>query len=639
MLTVNPRQYLSQQDPEISPYKNSDSYLAEEKRVIRQLLEALLFEHLCDYSYHDGFFYFTLGRHFYRASGRISGFSRIRINAEEMFFSQRDEMHVDTKFQAQWIKDKSQSIDWQPITLNALIEDLPASVAVKKKLAIELEQTVKLCQWNNEHLNRHISRRELTYTQLESAIDEGHPYHPCFKARTGFSELDHKLYGPEFGNNFQLHWLAIRRCYLKRRFNSVNEKIFWETELGEQCYQQLNTKVKNLTSDSAAFSLMPIHPWQWKYLKDKLETAIADGQVFYLGEAGDQYQASISIRTLLNISHPEKANIKLPLNIINTSSLRTIESHTICTAPAISNWLIQILESDNYLKQNMILLAEYAGIRPTNDGTEHQAWIENLDGQLGVIFRQSLLSYCDEKNVIPFVALSIIEQDDSPFIEPWIAEYGCHSWLENLLEKVVIPIWHLLVHHGIAIEAHGQNILLQHKDGWPEKVIVRDFHESMEYVQNYLAQPELAPTFTDFEEEYSFGGPNQYYWMESVEALRELLVDTLLVFNLSDLAVLLEDYYQFPESEFWKSVYQSFRNYQQSNLTDQKRIAQIDLFQPEIKTESLLDKKFRGNRETEFHHQIRNPLADAALHDAQKETSKTSISVPAVPGKSYAYNK
>ncbi|WP_444942867.1 IucA/IucC family protein [Microbulbifer sp. ZKSA006] len=639
MLTANPPQNSSPKGQEFSPSKKSALRLAGENRVIRQLLEALLFERLCDYSYYDNFFYFILGESYYRALGRISGFSRVRINANEMFVAQRKNNHVDTKPQTLQINESYQDSDWQPITLKTLIEDLPVSAVAKQQLTVELEQTVKLCQWNNKHLNRYKSRRELTYTQLESAIDEGHSYHPCFKSRTGFSELDHKLYGPEFGNRFQLHWLAIRRRYLKHSFNSTNEKTFWEAELGEQCYQQLNTKINNITSDNTDFSLIPIHPWQWKHLQDKLESAISDEQVLYLGEAGDQYQASISIRTLLNISHPEKANIKLPLSIINTSSLRTIESHTICTAPAISNWLASIWDSDNYLKKNMILLAEYAGIRPANDGSKSQAWIEDLDSQLGVIFRQSLHLYCEDKNVIPFVALSLIEQDGNPFIEPWIAEHGCHNWLEQLLEKTIIPIWHLLVHHGIAIEAHGQNILLQHKDGWPEKVIVRDFHESMEFTYNYLAQPDLAPIFADIEEEYRFGAANQYYWMESIEALRELLVDTLLVFNLCDLAVLLEDYYQYSEVDFWKSAYLTFKKYQQSGLTAQQRIAQVDLFQPEIKTESLLDKKIRGNRQTEFHHPIRNSLADAALHDSNKETPKTLMSAPAAPEKPYAYNK
>ena len=622
---LNPSQRTAQHTTQnIAPFETSEDHLVAERRVIRQLLEALLFEQLCEFTYQAGYFCFFLGKSYYRLAGRVSGFSRIRIDTDKMFFIQekkpREKAQLKTLEQEKIHQEKiCQESIWQPVTLAQIVCDLPASQAVKQQLTMELEQTIKLCHWNSQHLTRLNSRRQLTYSQLESAIDEGHPYHPCFKARTGFSEQDHKLYGPENGNQFQLHWLAVRRCYLKRRFNSVTEKVFWQTELGEENYQKLCLKLTQLTDDSTAFSLMPIHPWQWKNLQAKLTQAIAEQQVFYLGEAGDKYKASISVRTLLNVSYPEKANIKLPLNIINTSSLRTIESHTICSAPIISDWLTLLLNSDKYLQEKAVFLTEYAGLRPANDDAKSQPWVEELDGQLGVIFRQSLTLYCDEESAIPFVALGLIEQDGNPFIDPWVKKYGCESWLSQLVETVVIPIWHLLVHHGIAIEAHGQNILLQHEQGWPEKVIVRDFHESLEYVHDYLAQPELAPIFSELEEEYSSGKTNQYYWMTNVEALRELLVDTLFVFNLTDLAVLLEEHYEYPEESFWQLVFESFSRYQASGITSQDRISEIDIFQPNIKTESLLDKKFRGNRETEFHHQIENPLARSVRQDALRK--------------------
>jgi len=562
-----------------------------EQRVIRQLIEALLFESICSYNYRAGHFYFTLAGFQYRVNGKISGFSRIRLNAHAMqFFTEET---------------------WQPIVLSTLLKHLPVSLQVKQKLTTELNQTIKLCQWNDKNLTRPSSRRTLPYSQLESALDEGHPYHPCFKARTGFNENDHQTYGPESANLFQLHWLAVRRCNLKRRFNSVPEHIFWQQELGDAVYQQLQKILVKQTDDCSAFSLMPIHPWQWDNLKENLVTAMTKKELYYLGAAGDFYQASISVRTLLNISNPEKANIKLPLNVVNTSSLRTIESHSICTAPILSQWLNELKKSDPYLQKNMILLSEYAGIRIVNDGVKTLPWIDILDGHFGVIFRESLTQYCAEDTVVPYVALTVIEQDNKPFIDPWIKQHGCESWLKQLIKQTVIPVWHLLVHHGIAVEAHGQNMLLQHRDGWPEKVILRDFHESLEYVHDYLAKPNLAPIFGELEDCYNTAKPNQYYWMSGVEGLRELFVDTLFVFNLADLSVLLEEHYQFEEQYFWQLIYQCFEHYQDSGITAKKRIVQLDIFQSSIQTESLLKKKLTSDELSEFHHSVDNPIAAA----------------------------
>ena len=155
---------------------------AEEKRVIRQLLEALLFEQICEFTYRAGYFRFFLSNSYYRVAGKVSGFSRIRIDADRMFFidekKPQDNPQPKTLQQEKTRQEKvHQNITWRPLTLHKLITDLPTSHSVRQQLTVELEQTIKLCHWNNQHLTRLESRRQLTYNQLESAIDEGHPYH------------------------------------------------------------------------------------------------------------------------------------------------------------------------------------------------------------------------------------------------------------------------------------------------------------------------------------------------------------------------------------------------------------------------------------------------------------------------------
>jgi len=572
----------------VSEYTNEQTETPE-NRVIRQLVEALLFEQICPYDYQNGYFYFNLNQTDYKTKGKITGFSRIRLESKHLYTRRGN--------------------NWHHIHLAELVDNLPASQKVKNRLISELKQTVSLCRWNHQYLTRLNSRRELSYVELESAIDEGHPYHPCFKARTGFNTNDHQKYGPEAANCFQLHWLAVRRCYLKRSFASSSDHAFWQQELEQNSFVQLHTVLAKQTHEPSAFALLPVHPWQWLNIKPKLAAAIQNQQVFYLGAAGDYYQASISVRTLLNVIHPGKANIKLPLNMVNTSSLRTIENHSICTAPALSNWLETLWQSDPFLQEYMILLPEYAGISLANDGNEFQPWVDELADQLGVIFRQSIHRHTD-KCTLPFVALTAIEQDKKPFIDPWIQSYGCQKWLKHLIKISVIPIWHLLVKHGIALEAHAQNLLIEHQQGWPQKVILRDFHESLEYVPDFLAEPDLAPVFSELNTCYQSAKPDQYYWMSSVEALRELFVDTLFVFNLADLAVLLEMHYQFPEQQFWQLIFQAFQDYQRAGLTGTARLQKINIFKSDIQTESLLKKKFSEKSSAEFHHAIQNPLAD-----------------------------
>src|SRR5690606_32986241 len=117
-------------------------------------------------------------------------------------------------------------------------------------------------------------------------------------------------------------------------------------------------------------------------------------------------------------------------------------------------------------------------------------------------------------------ALLVTEQDGQPFIAHWVQQFGLRRWLTQLFKTSVLPIWHLLIHHGIAIEAHAQNLILLHRHGWPSRIAARDFHESIEYVDDFLLSHEGKPDFTTLDVCYQQAPNDQYYWMEEVEALR-----------------------------------------------------------------------------------------------------------------------
>jgi siderophore synthetase component len=585
-----------------------------EQRICRQLLEALLFEQIISHRFENNTFIFIMNHVEYQARGSITSFGRIRLIADSMYCFLNSQ--------------KTQ------LTLTQLIADLPTHDAMKHKLSHELKQTLQLCQWNQQHLPKYDSRRALSYIELESALIEGHSYHPCFKARTGFSIEDHVLYGPEFGNHFQLHWLAVNKHVLQQSLPKDN-RIFWLEELGTATLTELELRLlHNLqpTSQYAAhFNFLPIHPWQWQSIGTSLlGELIQQKTIIHLGAAGDFYQASLSVRTLINVSQPQKANIKLPMNMVNTSSLRTIEPHSVCSAPKISQWLNALISQDAFLqnssdknssvqnKQRFEILEEYAGIVLDEDKAKHGLsdpdWLNKIEGQLSVIFRQSLPTKISaEFTAIPFPIVISREHDRTLFIDPWLEHYGIEAWVNRLIEVVVIPVWHLLVHHGIALEAHAQNTVLLHKDGWPEKVVLRDFHESLEYQKDYLSQPELAPDFARLHPDYcdTSGQPapdNMYYWMDSVEALRELVVDTLFVFNLTELSYLLSKEYKFSETAFWHIVDSQLKVYAEAGHTDPTRIAAIPLDTTLIQTESLIKKKISDQRAGEYRHTIPNAI-------------------------------
>ncbi|MGL4521426.1 MAG: IucA/IucC family protein, partial [Bacilli bacterium] len=78
------------------------------------------------------------------------------------------------------------------------------------KSVLFLHSTFEVLKWN-EGLNRvyEKKRRTMNFYEIEQCLYEGHFYHPYFKARLQFSEHDHYRYSPERRQYFQMEWLAI----------------------------------------------------------------------------------------------------------------------------------------------------------------------------------------------------------------------------------------------------------------------------------------------------------------------------------------------------------------------------------------------------------------------------------------------
>lgn len=555
-----------------------------DERVVRQLIEAALYEGLVDAAVTgDGAqlaFTWSHGGRQFRCAGVKGAFGRIRLAAGSVECESRDGA-------------------WQTATLDELVASLPASVEDKRRLLGELLSTVAHCSWNDRNL-RQGSRRDLGFAALEGALQEGHAYHPCFKARTGFSESDNRDFGPEAGNSFQLAWLLVKRSEVSQRLPG-EESTFWRDELGAETFAAIDRRRAELGVTWDDFALLPLHPWQWQSLKDTLMAPwLADGTAHFAGFLGDRYVASQSIRTLINADRPDAANVKLSMNMRNSSSLRTIEPHSVCTAPVISRWLGEMVASDPLFKTTypLVVLDEYAGIIAGRDGP--------LAGQLAAIWRRSVTStLADGEQAVPFNALMATEHDGRPFIDDWVRRHGFRNWLGQLLQIAVLPVWHLLVGHGIATEAHGQNMVLVHRNGWPVKLVLRDFHDSLEYVHDFLREPSQVPDFLALDPAYRDASPDQYYWMEDVETLGELVTDALFVFNLAEISHLLQTFYGLREADFWKAVRRMLADYAATHGLGARQ-DQLGLARPTLTAEALLARKLNTGRSS---HTVPNPLS------------------------------
>lgn len=558
------------------------------ERVVRQFAEALLFERLVDAASatlandETRFAWQGAGAEF-RARGIVAGFGRIRLSPGS-------------------VEVRRSGADWEQADIAALCAAVPGEHGDRATLRSEIERTAALCRWNSDHLPPR-SRRELGFADLDAAIGEGHPYHPCFKARSGFSVADHEAYGPECGRGFRLHWLAVDLSLLHRDLPAGGRE-FLSAEIGPENTAFLFARCADRGLDARACGLVPVHPWQSARLRDDLAPLVTAGLVHPLGEAGPLYRASQSVRSLTRADGIAGSAIKLPMDMVNTTTLRTFDPHCVVTAPAISGWLAGIVDSDRVFaaRHRLAIMREHAAVVVDRDGP--------LGGRIGAIWRTGI----DEmlapgEAAVPLNALMNREHDGRPFVDDWIARWGLRPWIARLIEVAVLPVWHLLLAHGIATEAHGQNMILVHRHGWPERLILRDFHDSVEYVPDFLAAPERVPDLAAIDPVFGDAAPGRFYRMGEVGALRDLVVDCLFVYNLSEIAHLLAVAYGHDERQFWASVGASIRAHCAEHGLD-RRLAQLDPFRDRIQTESLLSRKLKPARDCE--HAVANALAMTA---------------------------
>ncbi|MFC0215810.1 IucA/IucC family protein [Paenibacillus chartarius] len=451
---------------------------------------------------------------------------------------------------------------------------------------------------------------ERSYDALEGNVMDGHPYHPSYKSRIGFSLSDNEAYGPEFKPALKLIWLAVPAQDSEQAVSdSLCGSEFMQAELGAEVLAGFAAKLREAGKRPDDYRFVPVHPWQWRESTVRVfYRQLADGRMIVLGEGADEYRPQQSIRTLANISRRERAYVKLPMNLINTSTKRTLAKHTILNAPLISDWLARLIEQDEEaVRMDFVLLREVAGV-----AFDHEAMPEPdrqaAYGTLGAIWRESLHGYLRSgEEAAPFNALCHVERTGKPFIDPWIRQVGLEAWTRKLLLCSIEPLLHLLFAHGVALESHAQNMVLIHRDGSPVRVAFKDFHDGIRFSRAHLTAPDACPALHSLPSYHARVNPNSFIETDEAEGVRDFVHDAFFFINLSELCFFLEEHYGLPEERFWGIAAEIIHGYQSSHPQHEARFRAFDLFTETIRVEQLTSRRLFGDAEVRL-QAAPNPL-------------------------------
>ncbi|MBX9399297.1 IucA/IucC family siderophore biosynthesis protein [Streptomyces sp. TRM72054] len=427
------------------------------------------------------------------------------------------------------------------------------------------------------------------FQAIEAGMTEGHPCFVANNGRLGFGIHEYLSYAPETASPVRLVWLAAHRS--RAAFTAgvgIEYESFLRDELGAETVERFHRHLTDRGLDPADYLLIPVHPWQWwNKLTVTFAAEVARNHLVCLGEGDDEYLAQQSIRTFFNSTHPEKHYVKTALSVLNMGFMRGLSAAYMEATPAINDWLAQLIENDPVLKSTgLSIIRERAAV-----GYRHLEYEKATDRyspyrkMLAALWRESpVASLQDGESLATMASLLHVDHEGRGFAGALIEQSGLapKEWLRRYLRAYFTPLLHSFYAYDLVFMPHGENVILVLKDGVVERAIYKDIAEEIAVMDPDAVLP---PT---------------------VERLRvDVPEDTKLLSIFTDvfdcffrfLAAHLATEGILAEDDFWRTVADVTREYQESMPELADKFRQYDMFAPEFALSCLNRLQLRNNKQ------------------------------------------
>ncbi|WP_326787604.1 IucA/IucC family protein [Streptomyces sp. NBC_00151] len=427
------------------------------------------------------------------------------------------------------------------------------------------------------------------FQAIETGMTEGHPCFVANNGRLGFGVHDYLAYAPETASPVRLVWLAAHRS--RAAFTAgvgITYESFVRDELGAETVERFDGILRERGLDPEDYLLIPVHPWQWwNKLSVTFAAEVAQRRLVCLGEGDDEYLAQQSIRTFFNTTSPEKHYVKTALSVLNMGFMRGLSAAYMEATPAINDWLAQLVENDPVLKSTgLSIIRERAAVGYRH--LEYEAATDRYSPyrkMLAALWRESPVPSLQEgESLATMASLVHVDHEGASFAAALIERSGLTpvEWLRGYLRAYLTPLLHSFYAYDLVYMPHGENVILVLKDGAVRRAVYKDIAEEIAVMD---PQAVLPP---------------------AVERIRvEVPEDTKLLSVFTDvfdcffrfLAAQLADEGVLGEEDFWRTVAESVRAYQEATPELEDKFRQYDLFAPEFALSCLNRLQLRDNRQ------------------------------------------
>ncbi|MFI1923772.1 IucA/IucC family protein [Streptomyces sp. NPDC020377] len=427
------------------------------------------------------------------------------------------------------------------------------------------------------------------FQAIETGMTEGHPCFVANNGRLGFGIHEYLSYAPETANPVRLVWLAAHRS--RAAFTAgvgIAYESFVREELGEKTVERFDAVLREQDRDPGDYLLIPVHPWQWwNKLTVTFAAEIARGNLVCLGEGDDEYLAQQSIRTFFNSSHPEKHYVKTALSVLNMGFMRGLSAAYMEATPAINDWLAQLIDNDPVLRATgLSIIRERAAVGYRH--LEYEAATDRYSPyrkMLAALWRESPVpTLRDGESLATMASLVHVDHEGRSVAGALIEQSGLTptQWLRGYLQAYYTPLLHSFYAYDLVFMPHGENTILVLKDGAVQRAIYKDIAEEIAVMDpDAVLPPEVRRIRVEVPED------------KKLLSVFTDVFDCFFRFLAAGLATegILE------EDDFWRTVAEVTRAYQEANPELADRFRQYDLFAPEFALSCLNRLQLRNNKQ------------------------------------------
>ncbi|MFC4766598.1 IucA/IucC family protein [Effusibacillus consociatus] len=389
----------------------------------------------------------------------------------------------------------------------------------------------------------------LPMERLSSLRDR--PFHPTSRAKRGWNSNEYRQFSPEFGREFGLDWVAVRRDHIVKGKNTddVASLILTESELN-----QLEAAMAGVGLESKDYAVLPVHPWQMKHVlrslyKAEMEQGICIPLISGLG----RFAATSSVRAL-SPKHGGRFHIKVPIAIYSLAALRILPPRYLNNGEKGQRLLQQVIEREPLLQKRLHLCSEkfWWGFHdpkgdPFEDKPGHLSCLVReypeylLDDKNVELVAMSALAVMDERGTIPAFSRLLAARSGTVNRDSVLNLFGeiCRQFIETAL---------ICFRFGIMPEIHGQNVMLTVRNGSITGLLLRD-HDTIRLYLPWLEREGL----TDPGYVVKPGTPNSLI-NETPEALLSYFQTLGIQVNLYAITDVLSKAYSIEETAFWQTI-------------------------------------------------------------------------------------